>query len=69
MYTHQEWFWKIQNDGTNLKFYVGIDPNNLELYHSETITTFLADAANVFWGGYGNGAGPSVALYDWTQGT
>ena len=60
---------KIQNDGTNLKFYLSIDAQNWVLLYSETITAHLANAANVFWGGLIYSGGPTVALYDWTQGT
>jgi hypothetical protein len=60
---------KIQNDGTNLNFYLSPDGNHWGLYHSETITTFLAAATSVAWGCYQNTFGAAVSLLDWTQGT
>lgn len=60
---------KIKNDGTNLIFSIGIDANNLFVIHSETITSFLSNAASVTWGTFGKTQSCAVALYDWTQGT
>lgn len=62
------WF-KIQNDGTNLNFYVSIDRQNWYKFFGEAITTHLAAATSVFWGSLVSGNGAAICLDDWTQGT
>ena len=62
------WF-KIQNDGTNLNFYISIDGKNFALVYTQTITHYLAAATSVAWGTYGHNESATIALYDWTQGT
>ena len=56
---------KIQNDGTNLKLYGSLDRQTWYQLYTETITNFLANANNVFWGAFENG---TIILDDWTQG-
>jgi hypothetical protein len=63
-------FWiKIRNDGTNITFSVSLDRNNWYVYHSETITNFLAAASYVCWGSNTQTYGAAICLDDWTQGT
>jgi hypothetical protein len=62
---YQNLWLKIQNDGTNLKFYASLDRQNWTQLYTETITNYLSAATDVFWGVYQNG---TVLLDDWTQG-
>lgn len=62
-------FWlKIQNDGTNLNFFVSLDRQNWYKYYGEAITAHLAAATSVAWGSSINGNGGAICLDDWTQG-
>lgn len=62
------WF-KIQNDGTNLNFFISVDGINFYQFYTETITHFLSAATDVAWGTYGHNESAAIVLYDWTQGT
>lgn len=70
MLSMRDLVFKIHNDGTNISFLISPDGgNNFYTYHTEAITAYLADADNVCWGGYTNGDGSTIMLYDWTQTT
>jgi hypothetical protein len=62
-------FWiRFARDGSsNLTFSISIDGQRWYVVHTETVTTFLADATSVFWGTYGHTQSAAVSLYDWTQ--
>ncbi len=68
-YTQGGIWLKIQNDGTNLNFFVSIDGQNFYKVWHETITNYLAAATSVAIGVYGHSGSATFALYDWTQGT
>ncbi|MGC2150784.1 MAG: hypothetical protein WA618_01980 [Terriglobales bacterium] len=62
------WF-RVRNDGTNLKFYLSLDGQTFYQLYSQTITAFLSNADNVAFGMYGHTESSAICLYDWTQGT
>lgn len=61
---------KIRDDGTNLIYSYSTDGVNFAILQTNTITTFLANANNIFLGGL---APPSannyMSILSWTQGT
>lgn len=62
--------YQIQNDGTNLSFWLSVDGGQTFVcLHTETITAHLADAASVCWGAHKDQGSATVLLYDWTVGT
>lgn len=69
LYNHRNLAFRIRNDGTNLSFSISLDGQTFYVIYSETITSHLANAANVCWGAHKDGHSGTVCLYDWTQGT
>ena len=65
------WFFKFQDDGTNLNFYNSQDGINFTLLYSQTRTHFLTGGpTGAALGWYnGNNAQGSVSFIDWTVGT
>lgn len=66
------WIVRITNDGTNLKIALAMASRayaatGWQQIHTETITTFLANANSVLYGMMNNGSGCAVSLFDWTQ--
>jgi hypothetical protein len=65
-HTQRGLIYQIENDGTNLNLYLGLEINHMKLFYTEVITAFLSDADNVFWGNTVSSGESEVILYDWT---
>jgi hypothetical protein len=62
-------FYRLTNDGTNIKISISLDGQNFYVIYTAPITTYLSDADNIAWGMLGNSGGATIALYDWTFGS
>ena len=61
-------FYKIQDDGTNVNFYVSQDGVNYAKCYSQSRTSFISAPTGVAIG-IGGGTTSTVSFIDWTQGT